>query len=54
MSLLNLAWLQPLLIPLMGEHCLGEEKREGRQGDTENVPSGSAQLEEAHREVCRK
>lgn len=48
MSLLNLAWLQLLLVPLMGAALLGRGR--GRQGDTENVPRGSAQLEKAHQE----
>ena len=47
MSLLNLAWLQPLLIPLMGASTAWERERARVQGDTENVPSRSALLEKA-------
>lgn len=46
MSLLNLAWLQPLLISLMRAALPGRGR--GRQGDTENIPRVSAaQLEKA-------
>lgn len=48
MSLLNLAWLQPLLMPLMGEALPGSGRRS--QGDTRMFLRGSAESEEAHRE----